>query len=76
MSEWAKDPRYKQIGLITRAALQNDTEGAIGFMASQLGWTKEEVSVYAAHLSKELRTNAVHAFYRTNVVYAQKPLNP
>lgn len=43
-------------------------------MASQLGWTNEEIIVYAAHLRKELRTNAVHAFYRANIVYAQKPL--
>ncbi|KAH8174647.1 methyltransferase domain-containing protein [Sarocladium implicatum] len=76
VSEWAKDPKYKQIGLITHAALDNDTEGVVGFMASQIGWTKEEVSVYAAHLRKELRTNAVHAYYRSNVVYAQKPLSP
>jgi hypothetical protein len=44
-------------------------------MATQLGWTKEEIAVYAANLRKELRTNAVHSYYRANVVYAQKPLN-
>ena len=58
-----------------RAALENDAEGAIGFMASHLGWTKDEVSVYAAHLRRELRTNSVHSFCRFNVVYAQKPLD-
>ena len=73
VSEWAKDPKYKQIGLITHAALENDTEGVIGFMATQIGWTKEEVTAYAAHLRKELRTNAVHAYYRANIVYAQQP---
>jgi hypothetical protein len=60
------------MGLITRAALENDTEGTVGFMANQLGWTKEEISVYAAKLRKEVRTNSVHAYYRANVVYAQK----
>lgn len=74
-SEWAKDPKHKQIGLITRAALENDTEGAIGFMATQLGWAKEEVSVYAAQLRKELRTNSVHSYYRANIVYAQRPFD-
>jgi SAM-dependent methyltransferase len=75
VSEWAKDKKYKQMGLYFRATLENDTEGAIGFLASQLGWTKEEISVYAARLRRELRTNSVHAFCRFNLVYAQKPLN-
>ena len=74
-SEWAKDKKLKQMGLYMRAVLENDTEGAITFMATQLGWTKEEVFVYAAHLRKELRTNKVHSFCRFNIVYAQKPLN-
>ena len=63
------------MGLYFRATLEKDTEGAIGFLASQLGWTKEEISVYAARLRRELRTNSVHAFCRFNLVYAQKPLN-
>ena len=63
------------MGLYMRSALENDTEGAIGFLATQIGWSKEEISVYAAHLRKELRTNSVHAFCRFNLVYAQKPLD-
>ena len=63
------------MGLYARAALENDTEGAVGFMASQLGWTKDEIQVYAAQLRRELRTNKVHGFFRGNVVYAQKPLD-
>lgn len=58
-----------------RATLENDTDGAIGFMASQIGWSKEEISVYAAHLRRELRTNKVHAYCRFNLVYAQKPVD-
>lgn len=42
-------------------------------MAIQLGWSQEEITVYAAHLRKELRGGKVHAFYRANVVWAQKP---
>ena len=42
-------------------------------MASKLGWSKEEISVYAAHLRKELRAKQVHAYFRSNAVYAQKP---
>ncbi|KAI5461959.1 S-adenosyl-L-methionine-dependent methyltransferase [Mariannaea sp. PMI_226] len=75
ISGWAKDPRKRQVGQFSRAAIENDIEGAVGFMATQLGWTKEEITVYSAHLRKELRAGKVHAYYRANVVWAQKPLN-
>lgn len=45
----------------------------MGFMANQLGWSPEEVTVYAAHLRKEVRQRKVHALYRANVAWAQKP---
>lgn len=44
-------------------------------MASQVGWTKEEISVYAAQLRKELRAKQVHSYFRSNAVYAQKPFS-
>lgn len=72
-SGWPKDPKLREIGQFTKAAIENDIEGTIGFMAIQLGWSQEEISVYAAHLRKELRGGKVHAFYRANVVWAQKP---
>ncbi|TPX08636.1 uncharacterized protein E0L32_009825 [Thyridium curvatum] len=73
ISDWATDPKLKQIGQYTRAALENDIEGTMGFMANQLGWSPEEVTVYAAHLRKEVRQRKVHALYRANVAWAQKP---
>ncbi|KAK1762289.1 S-adenosyl-L-methionine-dependent methyltransferase [Phialemonium atrogriseum] len=72
-SGWDKDPKQREIGLYTRAAIVNDTEGSVGFSASQLGWSREEVAVYAAHLRRELRSNKLHAYYRANVAWAQKP---
>lgn len=72
-SGWDKDPKQREIGLYSRAAIVNDTEGSVGFSASQLGWSREEVAVYAAHLRRELRSNKLHAYYRANVAWAQKP---
>lgn len=72
-SGWPKDPKLREIGQFTKAAIENDIEGTIGFMAIQLGWSQDEITVYAAHLRKELRGGKVHAFYRANVVWAQKP---
>lgn len=63
------------MGLYNRAAIENDIEGTVGFMAVQLGWTKEEVAVYAAHLRKELRDRSIHGLCNAKAVWAQKPLD-
>ncbi|KAL2673993.1 hypothetical protein Neosp_012439 [[Neocosmospora] mangrovei] len=72
-SGWPKDPNQKKVGEFTKAAIENDAEGAVGFSASHLGWSQEEIGQYAAHLRRELRVGDQHAFYRANVAWAQKP---
>ncbi|KAK7408530.1 hypothetical protein QQX98_009290 [Neonectria punicea] len=74
ISPWAKDRKNREIGEFSKAAIENDIEGVVGFSATQLGWSKEEITLYAAHLRKELRNNNLHPFYRSNVAWAQKPL--
>jgi len=39
-----------------------------------MGWTKEEVGVYVAHLRKQLYDKRVHAYVKYRCVYARKPL--
>ncbi|EFX02935.1 methyltransferase type 11 [Grosmannia clavigera kw1407] len=75
-SEWPEDLKLKEIGLFTRAAWEADPEGFIGYMAHSLGWTKEEITVYCAHMRRELRGLKIHLFYRVNAVWAQKPFSP
>ncbi|KAF7557728.1 hypothetical protein G7Z17_g414 [Cylindrodendrum hubeiense] len=75
ISPWPRDPKHREVGHFTKAAIENDIEGTIGFAATQLGWNRTEITLYAAHLRKELRAGKVHAYYRSNVVWAQKPLN-
>ena len=71
---WAKDARLKQIGQFAQAALEQDYEGYVLFMANMvLGWTKEEVTVYCAQLRREIRSGKFHPFYRQRVVYGRKP---
>ncbi|KAJ4112360.1 hypothetical protein NW765_015430 [Fusarium oxysporum] len=71
---WPQDPRLKQIGQFAQAALEQDYEGYVLYMANMvLGWTKEEVSVYCAQLRREIRSGKFHPFYRQRVVYARKP---
>ncbi|EFX01042.1 methyltransferase type 12 [Grosmannia clavigera kw1407] len=74
ISEWSDDPKLREIGLYSRAAIENDTEGSVGLLAGQLGWSKEAIHVYAAHVRKELRALKSHAYYNSLVVWAQKPL--
>ncbi|EFX00624.1 hypothetical protein CMQ_7626 [Grosmannia clavigera kw1407] len=74
-SEWSEDPVLHEVGQFTRAAIFNDIEGLVSVMATQLGWTPEEITVYAAHLRREMRGLNVHAYMHGCVAYAQKPLD-
>ncbi len=38
-----------------------------------MGWSKDEIHVYIAHLRRQLRDRSVHAYFRMRVVYGQKP---
>ncbi|RSL75873.1 hypothetical protein CEP52_017821, partial [Fusarium oligoseptatum] len=54
---WPRDPKQKEIGQYLQASLEQDLEGYVLYMASQLlGWTKEEVSVYCAQFRREIRS--------------------
>ncbi|EFX01440.1 hypothetical protein CMQ_6382 [Grosmannia clavigera kw1407] len=72
-SEWPEDPKLKEVGLFIRAAWENDPEGFMGFMASTIGWSPEEITVYCAHMRRELRSLKIRLYYKCNVVWAQKP---
>lgn len=74
LSEWPKDPLQREIGLMTRVYVTNDVEGTVTLMATQLGWSKEQVTVFAAHVRRELRGLKIHAYNKAATVYAQKPL--
>ncbi|KAF4467084.1 methyltransferase [Fusarium albosuccineum] len=71
---WPEDPKQKQIGQYLQASLEQDLEGYVLYMASQLlGWTKDEVSVYCDQFRREIRSGKYHAFFRQRVVWGRKP---
>ncbi|RSL79145.1 hypothetical protein CDV31_017230, partial [Fusarium ambrosium] len=71
---WPKDPRLKEVGLYTHAALDADLEGLLLRPAVDvLGWGLDEVYRLAAELRKELRSGKVHAYLLLKVVFGQKP---
>ncbi|EFX03842.1 methyltransferase type 11 [Grosmannia clavigera kw1407] len=73
--EWSDDPKWKEVGLFIRAALETDVEGMVSYLASVLGWTQEEIIVYCAHVRREVRSLKIHGYYRCNVAWAQKPFS-
>lgn len=71
---WPKDPRLKEIGGYTQLAFEADIEGYVLYPATALGWKREEVTVYAAHVRKEMRSPSIHGYYRQKAVYGRKPV--
>ncbi|KAK4447344.1 methyltransferase domain-containing protein [Podospora aff. communis PSN243] len=73
IGSWPEDPKLKEQGTFTRAALEQDTEGYILFITNALGWTKKQVLVYIKNLKKEMRSKKFRAYYRQRIVIGRKP---
>lgn len=65
----------REIGVYMRATFEADPEGTVLFMASQVGWTREEVGVYLAHFRRELRSKSSHPYFRQRVAWGRKPVS-
>lgn len=61
------------MGRFAKLTLESDIEGYVLFMANTIGWTREEIQIYIAHLRREVRSGKFHAFYRQKVVWGRKP---
>ncbi|EXM22833.1 hypothetical protein FOTG_09583 [Fusarium oxysporum f. sp. vasinfectum 25433] len=70
---WPEDPKLKEAGQYFQAAILQDVEGTLMFIANLLGWSKEEIHVFAARYRREIRSKKVHGYFRGKVVWAQKP---
>ncbi len=71
--KWPKDQRLREIGLFSQLAVIQDAEGFILFLTGVLGWPKDRVHVFIAHVRKELRAGEFHYFSNQRVVWGQKP---
>ena len=63
----------KEIGVYAQAAFEHDTEGYILFLATTIGWTKDEVTAYVKQASREVRSRTRKPQYRQKAVWARKP---
>ncbi|MBE3046582.1 hypothetical protein IMZ48_29440 [Candidatus Bathyarchaeota archaeon] len=75
MGPWAKDLEQKEIGDYSKAVMESDIEGYVLYPATAIGWRREEVTVYAAQLRRELRSPDIHSYYRWKVVWGRKPMD-
>ncbi|KAI1823310.1 S-adenosyl-L-methionine-dependent methyltransferase [Xylaria intraflava] len=74
LGSWPADPKIKEMGQYARLGIEQDIEGFLLYMwTSVLGWTREEIAVYAAHLRRELHSPNFHSWYPQRVVIGRKP---
>ncbi|CAJ0543568.1 Ff.00g038160.m01.CDS01 [Fusarium sp. VM40] len=71
---WPKDPKQRSIGQYTQAAFEQDAKGTVLHMATSLGWTEREITVFVAHLKRDIRSPKIHSYYRQKVVWGRKPI--
>ncbi|ENH70162.1 mRNA 3'-end-processing protein YTH1 [Fusarium oxysporum f. sp. cubense race 1] len=77
IGSWPKDPKMQEIGNFAFAAMDQDLEGFVLYMASVvLGWSQDEVTVYCSQLRRELRSGKYHPYCRLRLVYGRKPETP
>lgn len=70
---WAKDPHQKELGTLCMVALESDIEGYILFIANTLGWSREEIQVYIAHVRRDMLSLRFYPYYWQKIVWGRKP---
>ncbi|KAJ0330320.1 hypothetical protein COL5a_003382 [Colletotrichum fioriniae] len=66
LNDWAKDPKYKQLG---RLQLENGSAGIEGFTMAAFTrafeWTAEEVNVFLIDVRKDVNNRQIHGYLPT-----------
>ncbi|EMR61965.1 putative methyltransferase domain-containing protein [Eutypa lata UCREL1] len=71
---WPADPNLKEMGQFMQLALLQDIEGFLVYLwTTVMGWTKDEIRVYAAHLRREIKSGKHHAHYPQRTLVGRKP---
>ncbi|KAF1845544.1 S-adenosyl-L-methionine-dependent methyltransferase [Cucurbitaria berberidis CBS 394.84] len=74
INSWPKDRKYKELG---KWVSENFCWGAESFCLAlftrALGWSVEEVQVFAAALRTDLRNKKLHAYWNFYVIHGRKP---
>ena len=71
---WPKDPLMKVLGQWNQTNILEGLEGfCLALLTRGLGWKKEEVDVFVAKVSRDLRDKKIHAYFPMPVVCGRKP---
>ncbi|CAD0089423.1 unnamed protein product [Aureobasidium mustum] len=72
---WPKDRYMKELGNWNMINILEGLEGfCLALMTRGLGWKKEEVDVFVAKVSADVKNKGIHAYYPMPVVWGRKPL--
>jgi len=70
---WPEDEKQKEVGRFAQLSIEQDIEGYVLLIATTLGWTRDEILVYIAHIKREVRSGKLHPYYRQKIVWGRKP---
>jgi Methyltransferase domain len=69
ITPWPKDPKQKEI---RKYMPQATTSYSYALLSRVTGWKREEIEDLLAHVRKELKNPAVHAYLKLYLVYGKK----
>ena len=71
---WPKDPFMKELGRWNQINILDGLEGfCLALLTRGLGWKKEEVDIFVARVSRDLRDRRIHAYFPMPVTFGRKP---
>jgi hypothetical protein len=74
INTWPKDKRYKELGKwVNENFLWGAESMSLALFTRALGWSIEEVQVFAAAMRNDLRNRKIHAYWNFWVIYGRKP---
>lgn len=72
---WPKETLMKELGRFNQINILEGLEGfCLALLTRGLGWKKEEVDVFVAKVSNDLRNKKIHAYFPMPVTWGRKPL--
>jgi hypothetical protein len=73
-SPWPKDPLMKELGRWNQVNILDGLEGfCLALLIRGLGWKQEEVDIFVAKVSSDLRNRKIHAYFPMPVTMGRKP---
>lgn len=74
VNRWPKDAKFKELGMWTQENFVSGIEAmSLALFTRILGWTRDEVLIFVAHVRKDMRDQKIHAYWPIFVVYGRKP---